>query len=75
MIYENDKRVRITLRLNEEQFAFVKASADVIGVSPSDFLRQVINATMYASKNIDVKAQVKENNCRENEIANINDKL
>jgi len=30
-----DKTNRITLRLNDKQFNFVKASADVLGVSPS----------------------------------------
>jgi uncharacterized protein (DUF1778 family) len=41
-----DKTNRITLRLNDKQFNFVKASADVLGVSPSEFLRMVINSTM-----------------------------
>ena len=41
-----DKTNRITLRLNDKQFNYVKASADVLGVSPSEFLRMVINSTM-----------------------------
>ncbi len=41
-----DKTNRITLRLNDKQFNFVKASADVLGVSPSEFLRMIINSTM-----------------------------
>lgn len=47
-MYTQDKTKRITLRLNENQFNFVKSSADILGVSPSDFLRMVINATMAA---------------------------
>lgn len=50
-MYEKDKKTRITLRLNEEQFDFLKASADALGVSPSEFLRIVINSTMYSSMN------------------------
>lgn len=45
-MYTKDKANRITLRLNESQFNFVKSSADLLGVSPSDFLRMVINASM-----------------------------
>jgi uncharacterized protein (DUF1778 family) len=41
-----DKTNRITLRLNDKQFNFVKESADVLGVSPSEFLRMIINSTM-----------------------------
>ena len=49
-MYTKDKSNRITLRLNEEQFAFVKANADILGVSPSEFLRMVVNASMATSK-------------------------
>lgn len=45
-MYTKDKAKRITLRLNDNQFNFVKSSADILGVSPSDFLRMVINASM-----------------------------
>lgn len=47
-MYMKDKNYRITLRLNEQQFEFVKASADRLGVSPSQFLRMVINSCMTA---------------------------
>lgn len=47
-MYTKDKAQRITLRLNENQFNFVKSNADVLGVSPSEFLRMVINASMAA---------------------------
>ena len=70
MLYEKDKSHRITLRLTEPQFQHVKTSADMLGVSPSDFLRMVINATMYG-KNLanDKVAEVfgEESDRRENE--------
>lgn len=49
-MYTKDKANRITLRLNNEQFDFVKGNADVLGVSPSEFLRMVVNASMATSK-------------------------
>jgi uncharacterized protein (DUF1778 family) len=49
-MYTKDKNARITLRLNEQQFDFVKLNADFLGVSPSEFLRMVINASMATSK-------------------------
>lgn len=49
-MYEKNKTQRVTLRLSEEQFEYVKGNADLLGVSPSDFLRMVINATMAMSK-------------------------
>lgn len=42
----DNKSQRITLRLNAKQFYFVKQSAENYGVSPSDFLRLVINLAM-----------------------------
>mgnify|MGYP003291031201 CR=1 FL=1 len=53
-MYTKDKAKRITLRLNDNQFNFVKSSADILGVSPSDFLRMVINASM-ASRVVEVE--------------------
>lgn len=49
-MYTKDKNQRITLRLNEAQFNHVKSNADFLGVSPSDFLRMVVNASMASSK-------------------------
>lgn len=81
-MYTKDKSNRITLRLNDEQFHFVKSSADVVGVSPSEFLRMVVNVCMASStmagnavEHIDEKeidkmtAQIKEVTRRENEAA------
>lgn len=49
-MYTKDKSVRITLRLNQEQFDFVKSNADMLGVSPSEFLRMVVNMSMSTAK-------------------------
>lgn len=49
-MYTKDKSNRITLRLNDEQFEFVKQNADFLGVSPSEFLRMVVNASMASTK-------------------------
>lgn len=72
-MYTKDKTNRITLRLNDEQFEFVKGNADVLGVSPSDFLRMVINSTMSIAKaaveSAAEKLGVEEGTRRENEQA------
>lgn len=68
-MYTKDKLNRITLRLNEEQFEFVKRNADFLGVSPSEFLRMVINATMATTKAVNQKFE--EGFGRENDKANI----
>ena len=49
-MYTKDKSQRITLRLNEEQFNFVKENAEALGVSPSDFLRMVINSALFSAR-------------------------
>jgi uncharacterized protein (DUF1778 family) len=76
-MYTKDKTNRITLRLNDEQFAFVKSQADLLGVSPSDFLRMVVNAalatTTMTTKKIEEK--LKEGTGRENDKADINDSV
>lgn len=52
-MYTKDKSVRLTLRLNQAQFDFVKENADILDVSPSEFLRMVVNATMSTSKKVE----------------------
>ena len=64
-----DKTNRITLRLNDKQFNFVKASADILGVSPSEFLRMVVNASMVSAKD----SKFKEVFGRENDKTNSDD--
>lgn len=41
---------RITLRLNDEQHDFVVKVAELLGVSPSDYIRMSINTGMIAMK-------------------------
>jgi hypothetical protein len=51
-MYTKDKNTRITLRLNEQQFDFVKWQSNALGVSPSEFLRMVVNLAMTANDNV-----------------------
>lgn len=70
-MYMKDKNHRITLRLNEDQFAFVARSAEQLDVSPSDFLRMVINNSMYMQRDLQKKVDeaIKEGAGRENDEA------
>lgn len=43
---DTSKCHRVTVRLNEKQYAFIKDNADAAGVSPSDFLRMLINGSL-----------------------------
>lgn len=73
-MYTKDKSNRITLRLNDEQFEFVKGNADILGVSPSEFLRMVVNASMATTKAALSNIQKKvEGLGRENDKADSND--
>lgn len=84
-LYLKDKSHRITLRLNDVQFDFVRSSADMLGVSPSEFLRIVINMTLAKSSvldeanrfavmdDYDLQIDDKEGLGRENDKANSND--
>lgn len=72
-MYQKDKNNRITLRLNDEQFEFVKQSAELLDVSPSDFLRMVINASMSVTKKTEQIIAQGGGNGRENDKADIND--
>lgn len=83
-MYTKDKACRITLRLNEEQFFFVKDQADTLGVSPSDFLRMVVNVSMASTKMAEQKLAEKtpeliknlqEATGRENDKANFDNQL
>lgn len=74
-MYTKDKAYRITLRLNEEQFSFVKEQADTLGVSPSEFLRMVVNASLATSKKVTEKLNERLGEGRENDKADINDSV
>lgn len=64
-MYTKDKSNRITLRLNDEQFDFVKMNADILGVSPSEFLRILINSTLALSKSASKQLEKKFNATKE----------
>lgn len=64
-MYNKDKSNRITLRLTDEQFKFVKDNADLLGVSPSEFLRMVVNTSMGLARQTEIK--IKESLGREND--------
>lgn len=49
-MYTKDKSNRITLRLSDEQFAFVKENSEIMDVSPSEFIRILINMTKITSE-------------------------
>lgn len=68
-MYTKDKSNRITLRLNNEQFDFVKQNADFLGVSPSEFLRMVVNASMATTKS--AMKKIEEGLGRANDKTNI----
>ena len=78
-MYTNDKVQRITLRLNESQFEFVKMQAETLGVSPSEFLRMVINSAMVMSSKAHEKLVQIQNDMggcgRENDKADCNNQL
>lgn len=72
-MYTKDKSNRITLRLNDEQFEFVKMNADILGVSPSEFLRILINSTLALSKSASKQIENKLNATKES-LGRENDK-
>ena len=53
--YGADYTHRVTLRLNEEQFQHLVEMSDMLGVTPSEYLRMGLNASLYASKKLDNK--------------------
>lgn len=69
-MYTSDKNHRITLRLTDEQFSFVKDNSDMLDVSPSEFLRMVICSSMAVAKAAKNKIEGGLNG-RENDKANL----
>lgn len=70
MYYTKDKNHRITLRLNDEQMEFVLKDAEMFGVSPSEYIRMILNASIALYKEGMKKA--KEAIGRENDEASSN---
>ena len=75
MMYEKDKKTRITLRLTEEQFNFIKGETDFLGISPSDYLRMLVNSTMSMARLANEKMKGQKGARRENEKTNSNNQL
>lgn len=73
-MYTKDKANRITLRLNNEQFDFVKQNADLLDVSPSEFLRMVVNLSMATTSQAvnRLSKRLEEGSGRENDKTDIN---
>lgn len=66
---------RVTLRLNDEQYDFLIRVSNILGVSPSDYMRMCVNAGMVSSDkslNETMKGMVGTN---ENVKTDCNDKL
>ena len=72
-MYTKDKSTRVTLRLNDDQFEFIKDNAEILGVSPSEFIRMMVNSSMAVSKKISNKLGERTGGRRENEETNIDD--
>lgn len=50
---------RVTLRFTEEQFTFLTEISNVLGVSPSDYIRMMVNSSMVAyNRNEDMKTMI-----------------
>lgn len=65
----------MTLRLNDEQYDFLIRVSNILGVSPSDYMRMCVNAGMVSSDkslNETMKGMVGTN---ENVKTDCNDKL
>lgn len=75
MLYTQDKKERITLRLNQKQFDYVKTSADFLGVSPSEYLRMLVNLTMSTDEAVKKKAEEFRKENPAPEIKSFNDVL
>lgn len=60
MKVEQNKPHSIHLRLNEEQFDFVKEMATTADLSVSDFIRVLINSTLVATKKVNAILREKE---------------
>lgn len=68
-MYSKNLEHKVTVRLSEAQFDYLQANASLCGVSPSEFLRMVVNSTMVISKhNADA------NDAIEEEIARLKEK-
>lgn len=47
---------RVTIRLNDAQFTFLCNQAEALGVSPSNFVRMLLNSCMVADARLNAEA-------------------
>lgn len=52
MKVSENKPHSVHLRLNDEQWEFLSADAEMLGVGVTEYVRMIINTTMYASKKV-----------------------
>ena len=57
---------RVTLRLNDNQFKFLTDVSEMLGVSPSDYVRMTINSGMVSAG--DIIAKMKSGDASLNDI-------
>lgn len=57
MKVSENKPHSIHLRLTEEQYTFLKADADMLGIGVSEYVRMIVNTTMYTAKKVGEKLQ------------------
>ena len=74
-MYTKDKSTRVTLRLNDDQFEVIKDNSEMLGVSPSEFIRMMVNSSMAVSKKISDKLGERIGGRRANEETNIDDNV
>lgn len=58
--YGSQYNHKVTLRLNEQQFDFITQVSQVLGVSPSEYIRMTINAGMVAMASGEVSSELNE---------------
>lgn len=58
-MYTKDKEHRITIRLNDRQYAYLKGTADAYGITPSNWLRMIID-TVSTNKGVKFDENIEE---------------
>lgn len=56
-LYLKDKTNRITLRLNDRQFEYVRKQSEILGVSPSEYIRMLLNSMISLIDSIEDQVQ------------------
>ena len=49
-MYMGDLKHKMTLRLNDDLYKFVNVASEMYGISPSEYIRQVLNTAYYGLK-------------------------